>query len=661
MKTNNDLVISNSKLEYLKLLSKSYKNINEVSAEIIKKNTMLSIPKGTEHFLSDIHGEYEAFYHVTRNASGVIKSYINDLFSNQITTEEKLELASLIYYPKSKCEQVRSKFDNEEELNEWYKISLYRILTVCKRVSAKYTRKRIRESIPQDFVYILEELLFEDMNMKYKDEYYNKFFESIIETNQSEAYIEVIAKVIHNLAVDHLHILGDIFDRGKNPDKIIDDLIQKKKVDIQWGNHDILWIGAALGSKELVCNAIRVSARHNNLSIIEDAYGINLLPLAVFAMKAYDGDPCTRFMPEKLASKSEQEANLDAKIHKAIAVMQFKLEGQLIKKRKDFDMENRLLFDKVSTDFKTITIKGKTYDMLDSYFPTVDPKDPYKLTKEEETVIEKLTESFEESVRLQMHTNFLLSKGSLYLTFNDNLLFHGCIPTDDNGNYIASKILGEQYSGKILLDKLEKALRTGHLSKTASKERILAQDISWYLWCGKNSPLFGKDQMTTFERYFIADKDTHKEVRNKYYTFRADKDFCIKMLEDFGANPDKGCIINGHVPVKVAKGESPVIADGKLISIDGGFTKAYQKVTGIAGYTLIYNSLGLVLAAHEPFESREKSLIDMEVISKTEYLSESSVRIKMRDTDEGVEIKRALENLCLLLEAYKKGELKEQY
>ncbi len=654
------MILDESKNKYLKLLSDKYKNINMVSSEIISLKALLNMPKGTEHFLSDIHGEYDAFIHILRNSSGVIKSYIEDLFGNTLKVEEKRELASLIYYPKLKIRKIKEE-KSKYEMNEWYKSKIYKIVRVCKRVSAKYTRSKVRSAISKEFEFIIEELIYEDMDKKYKADYYTKIIDTIVETEQMESFIVAISDTIYRLSIDHLHIIGDIYDRGKYSHKIMDELMCNKNLDIQWGNHDIAWMGASLGSEALICNVIRIAAKYNNLHTIEEGYGINLMPLAIFAVDTYKNDSCEQFkIDEKLiGSTTKEELSAITKMHKAISVIQFKLEGTLIKRRQEFEMNDRILLEKLNKDKTECVIGGKSYNLLDTNLPTVSYENPLQLTESEKNILKNLKKYFMESEKLKKHVKLLFSKGSMYLKYNDNLLLHGCIPVDENMNYKVLNLFGKYLSGKDLLEEIEKNIRIGYLATKNSKEQNLAKDLMWYLWCGKNSPLFGKNKMSTFERYFIGDEELIKEERNSYYFLRDNEKFCNKILEDFGIDKNKGKIINGHVPVKVIKGEKPIKANGKLITIDGGFSKAYQPITGIAGYTLIYHSLGMVLVAHEPFSSKEQAISGVDVISSRELIMESEKRIKVADTDIGMSLKEEIKDLEMLLVAYKSGYIKE--
>ncbi|MCC0657489.1 fructose-1,6-bisphosphatase [Clostridioides sp. ES-S-0123-01] len=648
----------NSKLKYLKLLSKQYPSISKASTEIINLEAILNLPKGTEHFITDVHGEYEPFVHVLKNGSGVIKRKIEELFSNTIRDSEKKMLATLVYYPEQKLDLI---IKQEENIDDFYRINIYRLIELCKYASSKYTRSKVRKLLPENFKYIIEELLHEHIKSEHKEEYYKSIVETIVDIGIAKEFIIAISTVIQKLVVDRLHVIGDIYDRGPRPDIIVDKLIEHHCVDIQWGNHDILWMGAASGEKTCIANALRISARYANLDIVEDIYGINLLPLATFAIEMYKDDPCKEFIPKiNDQSVTTTEKSLMAKMHKAISIIQFKLEGEVIKRRPEFEMKHRLLLNMINYEEGTITLKGKTYKLKDTYLPTIDKKDPYKLSIEEKNVIEKLVSSFRGSEKLQKHVSFLFSKGSIYLKANSNLLIHGCVPLNEDGSFMSMNIMGKEYKGKILMDKMESLAREGFFFKDKAEEKLYGMDIMWYLWTGKCSSLFGKDDMTTFERYFIAEKETHKENKNPYFKLRESDVACERIFEEFDLELDESHIINGHVPVESKNGESPIKANGKILVIDGGFSRAYQKTTGIAGYTLIYNSRTLQLVSHEPFNSAEEAIAnESDILSTTVVVEHKAKRKMVRDTDEGVKIQEEIEDLKLLLMAYKKGLIKE--
>lgn len=651
----------NSQLKYLKLLSKQYSTISKASAEIINLKAILNLPKGTEHFLSDIHGEYEPFVHVLKNASGVVKRKIEELFGNTIIECERKRLATIVYYPEQKLDLIE-KEETQEEIEDFYRITIHRLIELLRYCSSKYTRSKVRKFLPEDFKYIIEELLHPDSSSPHKGEYYKSIVDNIVETDRARVFIVEVSKAIQKLVIDRLHIVGDIYDRGPRPDIIMDTLMNYHNVDIQWGNHDILWMGAAAGQKVCVANAIRISARYANLDIVEDIYGINILPLATFALETYKDDPCIEFMPkisDDEASKTEK--SLIAKMHKAISIIQFKLEAEIIKRRPEFGMSHRLLLDKVNYEEGLIELKGKTYKLKDTHFPTIDPKNPYKLTLGEETVIEKLATSFENSDKLQKHAGFLFSKGSIYLKTNGNLLVHGCIPLTDDGDFMSMKIGTKEYKGKVLMDKMESYIRKGYFFDKNHPEKEYGKDMMWYLWTGKCSSLFGKDDMTTYERYFIADKKTHVENKNPYYTLREDENICNRIFDEFGLDYEQSHIITGHVPVESKKGESPIKAGGKILVIDGGFSRAYQGKTGIAGYTLIYNSYTLQLVAHEPFSSAEDAIKkESDILSTSVVVEDIARRMYVRDTLDGEKMQEEIYDLKMLLLAYKKGLIKEK-
>ena len=645
-------------LKYLKILSKQYPSISKASTEIINLEAILNLPKGTEHFIIDIHGEYEAFVHVLKNGSGVIKRKIEELFSSTIRESEKKTLATLVYYPEQKLALIEKEEDN---IDDFYRIYIYRLVELCRYASSKYTRSKVRKLLPEDFKYIIEEFLNEHVEQVHKQNYYKSIVDTIISIDRAKEFIIAISKVIQKLVVDRLHIVGDIYDRGPRPDVVLDTLMDYHSVDIQWGNHDILWMGAASGEKTCIANALRISARYSNLDIIEDIYGINLLPLATFALEQYKSDPCNCFMPKGSAGEtSTKEKTLIAKMHKAISIIQFKLEGEVIKRRPEFEMDHRLLLDKINYEEGTINLKGNIYKLKDTNFPTIDPKNPYKLTKEEEIVIDKLVSSFKNSEKLQKHVSFLFSKGSIYLVSNGNLLIHGCVPLNEDKSFMKMKLQGQEYSGRELMDKMETLVREGYLFKDKTNQKQYGMDIMWYLWTGKCSSLFGKDDMTSFERYFIAEKETHKENKNPYFTLREDEDVCNKIFKEFELDTNESHIINGHVPVESKNGESPIKANGRIIAIDGGFSRAYQKKTGIAGYTLIYNSQSLQLVSHEPFTSTEEAIVnESDILSTTMLVEHKLSRKTVKDTDAGKKLLDEVDDLKLLLTAYKKGIIKE--
>lgn len=643
---------------YLERLSDLYPTIAAASTEIINMQAILSLPKGTEHFLTDVHGEYEAFSHVLKNGSGSVRRKIDDVFGNTLSKREKRSLATLIYYPKEKMAKVKKTEDNMED---WYKVNLYRLIEVSKRAASKYTRSKVRKALPKDFAYVIEELITEKAEIHDKESYYNEIIMTIIRIGRAEQFIAAISRLIQRLVVDHLHIVGDIYDRGPGPHIIMDKLMQYHSVDIQWGNHDVLWMGAAVGQRGCIANVIRICARYNNLDILEDGYGINLLPLATFAMRVYGEDPCTCFTlkgQDDALSKAEQEMNL--RIHKAISVIQFKEEGQIIRRQAGFHMEDRALLHRIDYEKGTITLHGKEYQMLDQNFPTIDPKDPYKLSEEEQEVMERLEKAFLGCEKLQEHVHFLLAKGNLYKVHNHNLLYHGCVPLNEDGSLKEVELFGRKFKGKSLYDALDRYVRKGFFSLD-EQDRENGKDIMWYIWLHPGSPLFGKDKMATFERYFLAEKETHQEKKNPYYRYLENEEVIDQVMREFGLSPEESYIVNGHVPVKRKNGESPVKCNGRVLVIDGGFSKAYQKETGIAGYTLIYNSYGLRLVAHEPFESTEAAIEkESDIHSESTVIKRVMERRMVGDTDAGKELKEQIADLEILLAAYRSGEIKER-
>ena len=642
-----------SELKYLELLSKNFRNIAETSTEIINLEAILNLPKGTEHFLSDIHGEYEAFTHVLRNGSGSIRQKIEDIFGETLDEVEKKELATLIYYPEAKYDLEEKKNKNIEE---WSRKNIYRLVKVCKHASTKYTRSKVRKAMPKDFEYIIQELLYERNEEENKRDYVDAIIDTIISIKYTKDFMKAMGELIRRLAIDRLHVVGDIYDRGPAPHLIMDCLQEYHNVDIQWGNHDLLWIGAGIGNKACIANVIRICSRYNNHDILEEAYGINLLPLATFAMKYYGKDPCRNFRP-----KEGVDNDLIAQMHKAISIIQFKVEGIFSERNPQFEMEDKELLKNIDYHKGTVTIGGKEYQLNDTHFPTVNPDNPLELTKEEVVLLNKLKNSFMNSEKLQRHLKFLLNKGSMYLKCNSNLLYHGCIPLDSEGELVEVNIDGISYKGKSYFDKIEAIIRESFFNRENNEKDKRNRDFVWYLWCGKNSPLFGKDIMRTFERYFIDDKKIHKENKNPYYAFINEKETCVMILREFGLNPENSHIINGHVPVKVKEGESPVKADGKLFMIDGGFSKAYRKTTGIAGYTLVYNSYGIKIISLAPFESQEKAIKEgADILSSTVVFDEIREITKVKDTDIGKELQKQIDDLKKLLISYKTGLIKQK-
>lgn len=642
---------SEMKQKYLDLLSQKFDSAEKLATEIINLESILELPKGTEHFVSDLHGEYESFQHVLRNGSGNVRAKINDIFKDKLSQQEINDLAALVYYPEEKLKLIKNNFDSIGTLNIWYITTIQRLIDLITYCSSKYTRSKLRKALPEQYVYIIEELLYKSNEFHNKKPYYETLVNQIIELEQSDDLIIGLSYTVQRLVVDHLHVVGDIYDRGPKPDKIMDTLINYHSVDIQWGNHDVLWIGAYAGSKVCLANLLRICARYDNLDIIEDAYGINLRPLLTLAEKYYDAEnpafkPKKR--PDKDVSLTKREESQITKIHQAIAMIQFKLEMPIIKRRPSFEMEERLVLEKIDYDNNEITIYNKTYPLKDTCFQTVNPNNPAELLAEEKEVMDKLLLSFQQSEKLRRHMSFLMRKGKLYLPYNGNLLIHGCIPVDKNGEMESFEIEGERLSGRELLDVFEYHVRKAFDHKESSED--ISTDLVWYLWTGKYSSLFGKRAMTTFERYFIEDKASHKEEKNPYYYLREDVDMIRKMLKDFGLNPDEGRIINGHTPVKEIDGEDPIKANGKMLVIDGGFSKAYQSTTGIAGYTLLYNSFGMQLVAHKEFNRKEKVLsMGADELSVKRVVDEELQRKKIKDTNIGKQLQDQIDILKILM------------
>ncbi|MBM4764829.1 fructose-1,6-bisphosphatase [Bacillus sp. B15-48] len=635
---------------FLDLLAQRYDSEEKVVTEIINLEAILNLPKGTEHFVSDLHGEYQAFQHVLRNGAGKVKEKISDIFIEVLSEEEINEFATLVYYPEEKLQLVKNNYFNDEPgLNEWYMKTIEHLIQLTCYASSKYTRSKLRRALPNQFVYIIEELLYKTDELSNKKNYYEKIVQQIISLGQADKLITGLAYTIQRLVVDHLHVVGDIYDRGPEPDKIMDTLINYHSVDIQWGNHDVLWLGAFSGSKVCLANIIRICARYDNLDIIEDVYGINLRPLLNLAEKYYEDNPA--FRPKRHSDKelSEREKLQITKIHQAIAMIQFKLEIPIIKRRPSFNMSERLLLEKVDFEKNEVTIQGETYPLENTCFATVNPEKPEQLLEEEAQVLDRLLFSVQHSEKLARHMNFLMKKGSLYLKYNGNLLIHGCIPLDEQGNLEEMVIENKSYAGRELLDKFEHYLRHAFAHPEETDE--LATDMVWYLWTGEYSSLFGKREMTTFERYFIKDKKTHKERKNPYYYLREKEEICRNLLMEFDLNPDQGHIINGHTPVKEIDGENPIKANGKMIVIDGGFSKAYQSTTGIAGYTLLYNSYGMQLVAHKKFNSKEDVLLNgADVLSVKRLVDEELKRKMVSETNVGEELLQEISILKSLME-----------
>ncbi|MCF8366861.1 MAG: fructose-1,6-bisphosphatase [Bacteroidales bacterium] len=647
-------------IKYLNLLANQFPTIQSASSEIINLEAIMKLPKGTEHFLSDIHGEYEIFSHVLRNGSGVIRSKIEDVFKNTLRKFIKEELATLIYYPEEKLALIKKR---EKDIDEWYGVTLQRLIEVTRATASKYTRSKVRKALPADFAYIIEELLHESPTSQNKARYFEGIVQTIIRIGRASEFIIAICKLIQRLAIDRLHVVGDIFDRGPNPEKVMDKLLEYHAVDVQWGNHDIIWMGSAAGIKAMIANLVRISSRYMNLDTIEDGYGISLMPLATFAMEVYKDDRAELFRPKitEDSSLNSKQVLMVSKMQKAISIIQFKLEAEIINRNPGFEMDDRNLLHLIDFGKGTIRINEQEYKLKDTHFPTIDPKDPYKLTDEEHEVMEKLKISFMHSERLRKHVQFLYAKGSMYLKYNENLLLHGCVPLNNDGSFMSMTINNNELNGAALIDKFDVAARKAYFTRNDKNPDTEAKDLIWYLWCGPKSPLFGKTKMATFERYFISEKETHNEGKNPYFKLNNDENILNLIFEEFGLNPAEAHLINGHVPVKVKKGESPIKANGKLLVIDGGMSKAYQSVTGIAGYTLIYNSYGLVLVAHEAFKSTHSAIEDeSDILSNVTYLAQNPQRKTVEDTDGGKQLRQQIDDLEMLLAAYRKGLIKEK-
>ena len=648
-------------LRYLNLLSQSFPSVAAASTEIINLEAILNLPKGTEHFLADLHGEYQAFRHILKNASGNIKRKVNELFGSEIRESEKKELCTLIYYPEEKLELVK---ESDEDIEDWYHITIYQLVRVCRDVSSKYTRSKVRKSLPADFSYVIEQLLHERSDDMNKTAYVKVIVDTIITTGRADDFIIALCNVIQRLAIDQLHILGDIFDRGHGAHIILDTLKQYHSWDIQWGNHDILWMGASAGNDACICNVLRLSLRYANLTTLEEGYGINLLPLATFAMETYAEDTCLEFMPKLLKNNEMDEKTtlLTAKMHKAIAVLQLKTEAKIIGQHPEWEMDNRCLLNSIDYKRGVCTIEGKEYDMTSCHFPTIDPSDPNRLTPEEELLMEKLHHSFAASEKLNKHISILLAHGCMYAIYNSNLLFHASIPLNDDGTLKEVELYNNKsYSGRELMQRIGILIRSAFASDTEDDERQHAIDYFLYLWCGKNSPLFDKSKMATFERYFLTDKEIYKEEKGNYFKLRDSEEVCDRILDAFGVTGNNRHIINGHVPVHASKGENPIKANGRLMVIDGGFSEAYHKETGIAGYTLVYHSRGFQLVQHEPFTSTQEAILQgTDIKSTTQIVEMSAHRMLVADTDKGIELREQIKDLKELLYAYRHGYIKEK-
>ena len=640
-------------LAYLKLMSREYPTLESASSEIVNLMAICGLPKGTEYFFSDLHGEYEAFIHLLRSSSGIIREKIKETFGHIISEEDEIRLANLIYYPDRQIAKLKQEQNYTED---WQRIALYRLVQICKEVSSKYSRSKVRKKMPPEFAYAIDELLHVDYNDDNKKVYYSEIIRSIIDTQMADSFIIALCRLIQNLTIDNLHIIGDIFDRGPRADIIMEELMQFHDVDIQWGNHDISWMGASTGNPACICNVLRIAISYNGFDVLEDGYGINIRPLSMFAAKVYSDDPCERFMPRILDQNiyDAVDPGLAAKMHKAIAVIQFKVEGQIIRRHPEYGMDSRILLTAIDYQRGTVVIEGKEYPMMDMEFPTIDPSDPLKLSEEEEELLHTLTLSFCHSALLHKHIKFLYSNGSMYKCCNSNLLYHGCIPMKEDGSFDEMVVNGKAYKGRALMDFIDKQVKKAYFLPDQDPEKEASRDFMWYLWSGAKSPVFGKDKMTIFEHYFVEDKEASRERMNPYYKLSVQEKYCDMILEEFGLTTTGSHIINGHVPVKIKDGETPIKAGGKLFIIDGGLSKAYQGKTGIAGYTLIFNSRHLALAEHKPFDPKKESTPKVSIVEKMRK------RIMVADTDDGKELARRIEDLKELVAAYRKGALKER-
>ena len=640
-------------LAYLKLLSREYPNIRAAASDIINLQAICGLPKGTEYFFSDLHGEHEAFIYLLRSSSGIIREKIRETFGHIISEEDEVRLANLIYYPEKMINQIKQA---NEYTEDWQKTAVYRLVQICRKVSSKYTRSKVRKKMPREFSGVIDELLYVDNTDDNKTEYYSELINTLIDVRVADSFIVAICSLIRSLTIDNLHILGDIFDRGPRPDIILEELMHFHDVDIQWGNHDISWMGAATGNRACICNVLRMALGYNGFDVLEDGYGINLRPLSMFAERVYRDDPCTCFLPQILDKNiyDAVDPKLAAKMHKAIAVLQYKEEGQIIKRHPEYGMEERILLSAIRYDRGTVTIDGKEYPMRDMNFPTVDPADPLRLTDEEEELLHTLELSFRHNARLHEHVRFLYSNGSMYKCCNSNLLYHGCIPMTENREFDGLMVGGKMYRGKELMDFIDTQVKNAYFLPEDAPEKEACRDFMWYLWNGAKSPVFGKDKNRSFEHYFIEDPEVMRETMNPYYQLSEEEETCDMILKEFGL-PTKGShIINGHMPVKIKSGETPIRAGGMLFIIDGGLSKAYQERTGIAGYTLIFNSHHLALAEHKPFDPERERTPKVYIVEKMQK------RITVADTDEGKELAGRIEDLKELLKAYRSGLLKER-
>lgn len=644
---------SDEHLRYLRLLSQKYQTVAAAASEIIRIEALLRLPKGTEHFMSDLHGEHEAFVHILNSASGVIREKIGTVLGTGVPVEERAELATLVYYPNQKLPELKAR---QKDLHAWYRMTLLRLIDLCRFVSSKHTRDHVRRCLPQNCGYILDELLHAHFEDHDKDQYYGEIIESIIRYDRADAYIIRFCEVIKRLAVDRLHIVGDLFDRGPRPDRILDSLMAHHQVDIQWGNHDVVWMGAAAGSPLCIMTVLKTTLAYNNLDTLEGGYGISLRRLERFAQHTYADSDVSRWLPHADQRTAAGDLTAAARMHKAVTVMMLKLEAQVIARNPDFDLQGRDFLNHIDFAAGTVDYFGTTYPLLDCDFPTVDPANPAALTADEEKIAAELVRSFAESERLQRHVQFLYAHGAFYKMCNGNLLYHGAVPMTEGGAFAAIRFEGTARSGKQLFDYCDRRARQGYSAPAGSPARLAGQDFLWYLWCGAKSPLFGRSAMTTFERLYIADPAAQVEIKDPYYRHIADPHTAEHILREFGLSGEGSHIVNGHVPVRAIEGESPIKGGGRLIIIDGGFCRAYHRRTGIAGYTLVYNSRGLILRTHQPFESVEKAIHeDEDIASKSEYIYTAPQRILVRDTDEGGRKQALIRDLTALVEAYQSG------
>ncbi len=646
-----DAILDESTRKYLNLMAKSYPTVQSLCTEIINLRAILNLPKGTEHFISDIHGEYEGFRHILRNASGSVRRKVDQTLGDYVPAAERENLAVLIYYPERKLKELRreGKLDRE-----WYIITLKQLVAVCRITTSKYTASKVRKLLPEDFAHVITELLTTGSKDFNKEEYYGQIFDAILDVGSADKFVVAMCHLVQDSVIDKLHVVGDIFDRGDSPHLVMEELEKQRYVDIQWGNHDVLWMGAAMGNLCCIANAIRICLRYNNYDFLENAYGINMRPLSLFALETYGDDPCSCFLP-----KGEDEGGIMARMHKAISIIQFKLEAQAGIKHPEYDMEGRNLLSRLNLEKGTLTLDGVEYPLKDRNFPTLDPADPCALSEGEQAIMDGLHTAFVNCERLQRHVDFLFRKGSLYRCYNSNLMFHGCIPMEEDGSFTEVDLYGVRCSGKGLFDRCEELVREGRYSKDPER-RQRGTDFLWYLWCGSKSPLFGKQKMATFERCFLEDPATHKEVSDPYFRVAYTLEGAEKILEEFGITDPNAVIINGHVPVKIKKGESPIKVPERLVIIDGGMSKAYQSVTGIAGYTLVYNSHEMYLSEHEPFTTADNAVrYNTDMTSRQIPVRKYPERVKIADTDDGRAIAARIADLELLLDAYRRGSIRQ--